>query len=429
MADSRPLNVLERMPEHVFVSTPDLRPSLLSILEGLARSGLLARLATTISFSPWLMKRLSMIPVAGRWLAPRLRRNEVPAFLTGKIDNIWGRELVRKVSSRVANPNITHAVWEWAETSFDRIVADRYGGRFDVVYGMEHSSARTFAAQKANGGGCVLRQVNAHGRTLNAVLRRESARFPDLVTPYHRLLMANDEKIAQRKEVEYAFADLIVANSDYVRKTFIENGVSATKIIAVPTGCPPVDPVGARSGAGSDALRVIYVGAVSLRKGFPYLLEAWQRVAAGARAQLWIAGSLELDVVARLQVDPSIRYLGVLDKDGLRGVYRQADILVLPTLCEGLAHVVLESLSFGLPVITTEASGAGDMVRHGENGMIVPEGNADALASAIAHAIDRRVDLPAMGARSAERARAWTVAHSNAEHLRRVQDLLAARGL
>ena len=48
---------------------------------------------------------------AGRWLAQRLRRSEVPSFLAGKIDNIWCRDLVRRISSRVAGPTVTHAVW------------------------------------------------------------------------------------------------------------------------------------------------------------------------------------------------------------------------------------------------------------------------------------------------------------------------------
>ena len=83
----------------------------------------------------------------------------------------------------------------------------------------------------------------------------------------------------------------------------------------MPTGCPPVDPVGARSGAGSDALRVLYVGAMTLRKGFPYLLEAWRRIALGTRAQLWIAGDSEFDLGRVFKDEPSIRYFGVLSKE------------------------------------------------------------------------------------------------------------------
>ena len=412
------------MSGRVLVSTPDLRPSLLSILQGFAESGLLARVVTTMSFSPRHIDALSRVPGFGQRLAPALKRRQAPNFLAGKIDSIWSRELVRSASAKIASPAVSHAIWEWAETSFDRIVAHRYAGHFDFIYGMEHSSASTFSAQKARGGRCVLRQVSAHARTINAVLIRESERFSALVPAYHSQLMAHIEKGAKRKEVEYGLADLIVANSNYVRKTFISNGIPAAKVIAVPTGCPPVDPIGARSGAGSDALRFVYVGTLSLRKGFPYLLEAWRNIKAGIHAELWIAGNCDLDVQRMLRADRSIRYFGTLSGDALCDVYRKSDVLVLPTLCEGLAHSVLEGLSFGLPVITTEESGAGDLVLDGENRIIVPAGDAEALASAMSQSITLRAKLAFMGARSAERARGWTRAHSNAEHLDRLREFL-----
>lgn len=128
------------MAARVLVSTPDLRPSLLSILQGLAENGLLARVATTISFSPRQIGLVSRIPGVSQRIAQTLARRQTPPFLSGKLDHIWTRELLRNVSARVASPVFTHAVWEWAETGFDRAVAQRYGGRFDLVYGMEHSS-------------------------------------------------------------------------------------------------------------------------------------------------------------------------------------------------------------------------------------------------------------------------------------------------
>jgi hypothetical protein len=94
------------MPARVFVSTPDLRPSLLSVLEGLASSELLARLATTISLSPVLLPRLSQFPLAGQWLALRLQRIGVLPFLSGKIDNIgvenWPAEPARALPLRLS---------------------------------------------------------------------------------------------------------------------------------------------------------------------------------------------------------------------------------------------------------------------------------------------------------------------------------------
>jgi glycosyltransferase involved in cell wall biosynthesis len=355
------------------------------------------------------------------------KRRETPEFLVGKVENIWLRELVRNAVSRFSDPKMTHAFWEWAETGFDRIVAHRYAGQFSLVYGMEHSSAETFGAQKAQGGCCVLRQVTAHGRTVNAVLRNEVARFPELVTSYHRLLLANGEKIALRKQTEYNLADCIIANSHYVRRTLIENGVPEAKIVTVPTGCPPVDQVGARCGRESGALRFLYVGTLSLRKGFPHLLAAWRVAKLGRLAELWIAGHPELNVSLKLLTERNIRYFGMLSQSALSDLYRQADVLVLPTLCEGLAHAVLEGLSFGLPVITTEASGAGDLVVEGENGIIVRAGDAAALASAMTQLTDRRAALPSMGARSVERALGWTRAQSNSEHLKRLCEFLELR--
>jgi glycosyltransferase involved in cell wall biosynthesis len=357
-------------------------------------------------------------------LARLLKRRQTPAALDGKVDNIWVRELLRSASSKIAHPMMAHVLWKWAEISFDRIVANRYGGQFELIYGMEHSSAATFTVQKARGGRCVLRQVTAHARTVNSVLRRESDRFPDFLPSHHPVLMAHIDEGARRKEIEYGLADLIVANSEYVRKTFIANGVSPSRIIAVPTGCPPVDPIGARAGAGSGTVRFLYVGALSLRKGFLYLLGAWRAARPGTHAELWIAGPAELDVVKRLQGDRTIRYFGTLTKDALWEIYRQADLLVLPTLCEGLSHAVLEGISLGLPVITTEASGAGDLIVDGENGFLVPAADVEALASVIARAIELRAELPAMGIRSAERAKTWTVAQSNRRHLNLLQEFL-----
>jgi glycosyltransferase involved in cell wall biosynthesis len=398
---------------------------LFSILLGLAESGLLARVATTISLTPRQVRLLSGVPFVGTRLVPAIKRRQLPAVLDGKVDNIWVRELLRSTSSKIAHPLIAHAFWKWAELGFDRIVASRYGGHFELIYGMEHSSAATFTAQKAHGGRCVLRQVCAHAQTINAVLRRESGRFAELLPSHHPTLMAHIDEGARRKEVEYGLADLIVANSKFVRNTFIANGVSPNRVVAAPTGCPPVDPVGARAGAGSETLRFLYVGGLSLIKGILYLLEAWRAVRPKTHAELWIAGRADLDVAKKLQGDPTIRYFGTLAKDALRKVYRQADVFVLPTLCEGLSHAVLEAMSFGLPVITTEASGAGDLIVDGENGFLVPEADAEALASVITRAIALRTELPGMGRRSAERAKGWTVAEANLRHLHLLQEFLS----
>jgi glycosyltransferase involved in cell wall biosynthesis len=415
------------MTARILVSTPDLRPSLLSVLHGLADRNLIGRVATTISITPSLRCSVARVPWAGTHLAPLLRRRELPAFLDGIVDNIWAGELLRNLSSRIANEMVTDAIFHWAINRFDATVARRYAGHYRYIYGMDFSSAATFAAQKAQGGWCIQRQVSAHFLTFAAMLCRECERFPELVTDYHRLILRRVERHNRRRAVEQELADLIVANSEYVRTTFIDNGTPASKVVAVPTGCPPVDTTGARSGHGDGPLRFIYAGRLSLRKGFHYLMQAWRLANFGSRAELWIAGGSELDIGTEIAAQSNIRYLGALSSDALADIYRQVDVMVLPTLSEGLSHAMLEGLSFGMPVITTAASGAGAFVTNGDNGFIVPEADVEALAAAMESAVAGRSELSQMGKLSTERARAWTVADSNTVHARVIAEFLEAR--
>jgi glycosyltransferase involved in cell wall biosynthesis len=408
----------------ILVSTPDLRPSLQSVLRGLADLNLIGRVVTTISVSPALRCSVTRVPWAGPRLAALLRRREVPEFLEGIVDNIWAGELARNLSSRAANEMVADAIFNWAIKRFDRIVAHRYAGRCRYIYGMDFSSAATFAVQKAGSGYCLQRQVSAHFASFEATLRRECERFPELVTDYHRLILRRAENDKRRRAVEHELADLIVANSEYVRTTFIDNGIPAAKVVAVPTGCPPVDDRGARSGRGDGPLRFLYVGRLSLRKGFHYLMQSWRLNAFGGNAELWVAGNSELDMKSEIAAQPNIHHIGALSADKLADLYRQSDVMVLPTLSEGLSHAVLEGLSFAMPIITTSASGAGALVTDGDNGLIVPEADAEALAAAMASAVAHRRELPKMGEFSAERARNWTVADSNATHTRIVTEFL-----
>lgn len=408
----------------ILVSTPDLRPSLLSVMQGLANRKLIGRVATTVSVAPEFARKVTRMPWLGSRLAPLLRRRERPPYLNGLVDNIWTGELLRNLSARVTGDTVTDSIFHWAIDRFDRTVAGRYAGKFPYIYGMDFSSAATFAAQKAKGGRCIQRQVSAHFSSFEAVLRRECQRFPELITEHHRAILRSADAHKQRRAIEQNLADLIIANSDYVRTTFIENGVAASKIVAVPTGCPPIDPIGARQGRGSEPLRFIYAGRLSLRKGFHYLIKAWALANFRDSAELWVAGGAELDMSREIALHSNIRYVGALNAQALAALYRQADVMVLPTLSEGLSHAVLEALSFGMPVITTAASGVGLLVTHGENGFIVLEADVEALARALEAAVSQRNALARMGQLAKERAQGWTVADSNARHALIISEFL-----
>jgi glycosyltransferase involved in cell wall biosynthesis len=121
---------------------------------------------------------------------------------------------------------------------------------------------------------------------------------------------------------------------------------------------------------------VIYVGQVSLSKGLPFLIQAVR----GLPLDLSIIGNV-FDRRVVQDLPDNVEVLGALAPEALARRYWEATAFVLPTLHDAYGLVVLEALAAGLPVITTTAAGAAQLLddRH----MIVEPGSAKELRSAL----------------------------------------------
>ena len=154
-------------------------------------------------------------------------------------------------------------------------------------------------------------------------------------------------------------------------------------VIAPLTALGPQPPL-ERTGLGvPDRPRYLFVGRFIERKGIDVLLAAFRRV---GRGELWLAGDGPLRSVleAESRGDPHIRVLGYADEQSLPDLYRQADVLVVPSLFEPWGLVVHEGLANGLPVIATDqVAAADDLIDSGVNGYVVRAGSDEALASAM----------------------------------------------
>ena len=237
------------------------------------------------------------------------------------------------------------------------------------------------------------------------------------MTAYQRLLQAEAPRVNARKDQQISCTDLIVANSDFVRDSFVEAGVSPERVVTVPTGCPPLAPWALEARDGLDK-RMIFVcaGTQSIRKGIPYLLDAWRQLGPSARSELWLVGRMELPkrLVSNLPRNVIVR--GPLPRSELTAMLRQASVLVLPTLAEGRAHIILEALASGLAVITTRNSGCTDLVQHEWNGITVPIRDAEALAESMTWCIDHPREVASMQQRSAHKAARWQQGEFLARH-------------
>jgi glycosyltransferase involved in cell wall biosynthesis len=135
--------------------------------------------------------------------------------------------------------------------------------------------------------------------------------------------------------------------------------------------------------------RILYAGEANMRKGIYYLASAARllNVDTPGQYECRVAGAVSRQICRRAECD-SLNFLGKLSRSELMEEYACADVFVLPTLAEGLPAVLLEAVSFGVPVITTEASGL--EVEDGENGILIPERDDEALADAIRRVVTDR---------------------------------------
>ncbi len=101
--------------------------------------------------------------------------------------------------------------------------------------------------------------------------------------------------------------------------------------------------------------------------------------------------SIPLDSLQAWQDEGVIEWRGHCDD--MPALYRACDIVCLPSYREGLPTVLLEAGASGLPIVTTDVPGCRDVVRHGENGLLVPPRDPVALADAI----QKIIEMPDLG--------------------------------
>lgn len=413
------------MNKGIIVSTPDLRPSHYSILQGLDDEGILEKLITTLFFSPnsSFLKFMNMIEGVTK-VNNIFEKRVIPNFLVNKTESYKHPEILRILANKTNNKVLTHRIWKWSERRFDNYVAKNYSGKIKCLYGMEHSSLNSFIAQKKYGGLCILRQVIAHPRDISRVLKIQSKSDQDLSDPYVNLILNELEETIIHKQKEYELADLIIANSDFVKNSFIKNGVKSEKIISIPTGCPLQSVKKISNKNKNKKIIFLFAGTLSYRKGINCLINAWEKSDFYKFAELWLAGQNEIVNLGDLQNIKSISYLGKLSSTQLDKVYQKADVFILPTLMEGRSHAVLEALSYGLPVITTEESGCTDMIDHLESGFIIQRANIGEIKKSISWFIENYNRIDEMSDITITKSKKWSIECSNEEHIKVIRQFL-----
>lgn len=179
---------------------------------------------------------------------------------------------------------------------------------------------------------------------------------------------------ANRERQEWQLADTILCGSTFVRDSIQQVGGPVEKCHVVPYG---VDAsfAGAPAAEHAGPLRVLTVGAVGLRKGTPYVVEAAKRLRGRANFR-WV-GAFKLADSARAELGSDVEFTGPVPRSEITQHYAWADVFLLPSLCEGSATATYEALTAARPVVCTP--NCGSVVRDGIEGFITPVRQVDVM--------------------------------------------------
>jgi glycosyltransferase involved in cell wall biosynthesis len=249
-------------------------------------------------------------------------------------------------------------------------------GSFDLFHGWSGEALHSLRTAKGLGIPSVLEIPTWHRHKGNVVPLRTTAEIQMDKAPLPQRLLNRLLVSRQQSLEEYELADLLLVLSEKAEETFMFAGFPKSKLFRMSRG---VDVERFRPGSPPPVFRALFVGALIKRKGVHLLLEAWKKLNL-PKAELWLAGHPHAELAPYLTGLPdSIKILGFNGR--VEELYRQCSLFVFPSECEGSAKATYEAAASGLAQITTRESG--DVVVDGENGILIPPNNCEALCEAI----------------------------------------------
>jgi glycosyltransferase involved in cell wall biosynthesis len=257
--------------------------------------------------------------------------------------------------------------------------------------------------------------VQSHGMVASNVLVRLAARLAGrpVVSHIHSPNRFREQRVAA---AAYRFLDnatsrlcaRVVAVSDSVARTLVEQGVPARLVVTIPNGLDPREPPPRPADLPARGRLVACVGRLEPAKGQADLIDALPRLDDEVRVLFVgrdVAGhraALEARAAA-LGVADRIVFLGA--RTDVAEVLAACELLVQPSWLEGFPIAPLEAMAAGLPVVATDVGGTSEIVVDGVTGRVVPPHDPGALAAAIADVLGDRAAAEALGRAGRDRLR------------------------
>ena len=185
--------------------------------------------------------------------------------------------------------------------------------------------------------------------------------------------------------------DAFIALTEFSRDKFIEAGWPANKIYVKPNFI--VDKFNGAKSVDKKGGFAVYVGRLSEEKDIVTLLKSWQNI----NFPLKIIGTGPLKHLVTHSGDPNIEYLGKLPSEQVIDWVKDAEFLVLPSICyEGFPMVLVEAMCCGTPSIVSKLGSMEEIISHGKTGLHFEAGNSDDLSLKVNNLIENKALLATM---------------------------------
>lgn len=254
----------------------------------------------------------------------------------------------------------------------------------DVLLALSGCGLKSGIFFKENNKIYICERSSSHILFINEILKEEYAKYG--------IKFNIDQRIIKRELKEYEQSDFVLVPSKFAQNTFKKYNIFKTKVITFPSDNKIFKSINKKKiFFSSNKFRIIYVGSLSLRKGLPYLLDAFNRLNFKGK-ELHLVGLKTSDYrLFKHKIDFSKTILhGHLSQSKVNKLLNKSDVFVMPSLEEGAAIAVAQAMNTGLPVIVTKNTGWEEVVKKNSTGYVIDIRNSKMLYQKLNHLIKNK---------------------------------------
>jgi glycosyltransferase involved in cell wall biosynthesis len=263
----------------------------------------------------------------------------------------------------------------WAvSVGFDAAAARRLRSADHLIAFNGTALAQFRGARRAGVDGLWLMSANPHMRRVIRQHERAYRQYP-VERPWSTRLL-------RRNLAEYGRAEGIYVSSRYVSESFAAEGFAEDRLRRFPlTPDPRFQPV--PEPRRSSTFNILYSGSLVVHKGVPLLIDAFRRLAHDDLRLVLLGGWKTAQMRRHIErARAEDHRISAGPGDALRALH-DARLCVHPAYEDGFAYAPAEALACGVPVIVSEDTGMNELIESDRAGLVLPTGDADALAQAI----------------------------------------------